>query len=102
MFCHLVVNFTAITVIADEDINRLNPVQIRQYTVYVANIFNAWEFAYISHQNGMMDENMWAGWDGFYSNTLKNTKGYQWFWMNDRENFTPEFRRYADSILDDI
>ena len=90
--------FASIYETAIEDTSSLSPVQLRQFSTFVANTFNAWEFAFITHDNGMMNEDIWNGWDGFYRAELKQM-GYLWFWNQGREGFSPEFRSYVDSIL---
>ena len=90
--------FASIYETAIEDTSSLSPVQLRQFSTFVANAFNAWEFAFITHDNGMMNEDIWNGWDGFYRTELKQM-GYLWFWNQGREGFSPEFRSYVDSIL---
>jgi hypothetical protein len=93
--------FAAIHVIAMDDVGKLTPVQRIQYSTFIANTFNAWEFAFITHNNGMMDGNIWDGWDGFYKTVLEE-KSHQWFWRKGREGFSPEFRSYVDSMLAEI
>ncbi len=93
--------FASIAEIATEDLGQLSPVQLIQLSTFLANTFNAWEFAYITHTNGMMEDNIWDGWEGFYRLNLEQ-KDFQWFWNKDREGFSPEFRLYVDSILAEI
>jgi hypothetical protein len=90
--------FAEIYETAREDPDLLSSVQARQYSTFLADTFNAWEFAFITHNNGMMDENIWDGWDGFYRETLSQ-KGPQWFWNKSRDSFSPAFKAYVDSIL---
>ncbi len=90
--------FAAIHLIAMDDVGKLSPVQRIQYSTFVANTFNAWEFAFITYNNGMMDGNIWDGWDGFYRVVLEE-KSHQLFWREGREGFSPEFRSYVDSVL---
>ena len=91
-------DFAATYVLAQDGIEKLSPVQLRQYSTFVADTLNAWEFAYITHKNGAMDENIWKGWDGFYRSELA-TRPFQWFWHGNRLTFSPEFRMYVDSQL---
>ena len=93
--------FASIYEIAVEDVSKLSPVQSRQYSTFLADTFNAWEFAFITHNNEMMEDNIWDGWDGFYRLSLKH-KGHKWFWNQGKEGFSPEFRLYVDSILAEI
>ena len=44
--------FAATFEIAMEDASALSPVQSRQFRTFVADKFNAWEFAFLTHNNG--------------------------------------------------
>jgi len=90
--------FTATYLAALEDVNRLSPVQSHQYFTFVADKFNAWEFAFITHNNGMMEGNIWDGWDGYYRSLLRR-KEVLLHWREARVGFSPAFREYVDSIL---
>jgi len=91
-------DFAAIYVMAQDGIEKLSPVQLRQYLTFVADNMNAWEFAYITHKNGAMDDNIWNGWDGFYKSELA-TKPFRQFWHEYRQTYSPAFREYLDSQL---
>lgn len=90
--------FAAIYEAAGEGVSELSPVQSLQLSTFLADTFNAWEFAFITHNNGMMDDNIWDGWDGFYRLSLEELE-HQWFWDQRRQGFSPAFRTYVDSIL---
>ena len=90
--------FAEIFEIASDDIGRLSPAQARQYRTFEADTFNAWEFAFITHNDGMMDDNIWEGWDGFYRHRMQG-KGPQWFWRTSKDTYSSAFRSYVDSIL---
>ena len=93
--------FAAIHEIATEDLGSLSPVQWIQYSTFVANTFNVWEFAFFTHNNGMMDDNIWDGYGGYYRSVLAQ-ESHQQFWREGREGFSPEFRSYVDSVLAEI
>jgi hypothetical protein len=76
----------------------LSPGQLQQFQTYLADKFNAWEFAFLTHESGMMEDNIWLGWDGHYRTFLKQPGGRQ-FWGDGREGFSPAFRVYLDTIL---
>jgi hypothetical protein len=93
--------FAAIYVVAREDFEKLTPVQSQQYLTFVADTFNAWEFAHITYSSGAMDENIWNGWDGFYRTELATEAGRR-FWKDGGHNFSPEFRTFVDSLIRDL
>ena len=90
--------FAAIYVLAREDYEQLSKFQRSQYESFIADTLNMWEFAYITYSNDAMDETIWTGWDGFYRTEL-SAEPFQKFWDGGRENFSPKFRTYVDSIL---
>lgn len=93
--------FAATFEIAMEDAGTLSPVQSRQFRTFLADKFNAWEFAFLTHNSGMMEDNIWDGWDGYYRSELEQ-KGHQWYWAAGKEGYSPAFRMYVDSILAEI
>ena len=93
--------FADVFEIALKDPGELTPAQSRQLTVFLADKFNAWEFAFITHSSGMMEDNIWSGWDGYYRGELSN-KPHQWFWQSGKDGFSPAFRAYVDSILGEL
>lgn len=83
---------------AREDFSNLSKVELLQYTTFIADTLNAWEFAFITHNNGAIDDTIWDGWDGFYRAEMK-TEGFQMFWR-DNPTFSPDFSSYVSSILE--
>ena len=90
--------FAAIYGAAVENVGQLSPAQSRQYFTFVADKFNAWEFAFITHNNEMMEGNIWDGWDGYYRSLL-DQNGVRLFWKSGKAGFSPAFTSYVDFIL---
>ena len=93
--------FAEIFIIALDDAGALSPTQALQLRILLADKFNAWEFAFLTHSSGMMEDNIWNGWDGYYRGELAQIP-HQSFWQAGREGFSPAFRVYVDSIIADI
>lgn len=91
-------SFAAIYTAALEDIDSLDPASRRQFNSFVADTLNAWEFAFITYNNGMMDLEIWNGWDGFYRREILLAP-YRTFWQASGQNFSPVFKAYVDGIL---
>ena len=83
---------------ARSDFGQLSNIESRQYFTFVADTINAWEFAFITHANGAMAENIWNGWDEFYRSEFE-TEGFQHFWKLKGEGFSPAFVEYLETIL---
>ncbi len=86
---------------AMEDASELSPVQLLQYHIFLADKFNAWEFAFLTHDNGMMEDNIWEGWDAHYRSLLERPGGRR-YWTQSKQGFSPAFGSYLDSILAEI
>ena len=91
-------DFAAAYIVSLEDIDKLSPVQRTQVGSYIAGKFNAWEFAFLTHENEMMEDNIWQGWNAHYLTVLEQSGG-QWFWSAERGAFSPSFVLYVDSLL---
>jgi hypothetical protein len=91
-------NFAEAYIISSEGIDKLSPVQRAQLGEYLAGKFNTWEFAFITHENEMMEDSIWQGWNAYYWSVLKEPGG-QWYWSAERENFSPAFSLYVDSLV---
>ena len=94
-------DFAAAFEAAKMDVNKLSAVQRAQVGSYIAGKMNAWEFAFLTHENGMMEDNIWEGWDGHYRTVLEQSGG-RWFWSAERGSFSSAFRVYVDSIVSEI
>ena len=83
---------------AANDISQLSPAQSRQYFTFIADKFNAWEFAFITCESGMMEDNIWKGWDRYYRSLIddKQNLGY---WETGKSGYSPAFVSYVDSVL---
>lgn len=90
--------FAEIFVNATKGIDQLSSAQSRQYFTFVADKFNAWEFAYLTYESGMMEDNIWKGWDRYYR-SLIDTKSNQGYWESAKAGFSPAFVSYVDSVL---
>ena len=83
--------------LALNDVSQLSPVQKIQLGSYTSIVFNTWELIYFTHQDGLMEDNVWEGWNTFYKAELNNKKLYKWWWDNSKMGFSTEFRAYVDS-----
>ena len=63
---------------ARDNFGQLSKIEARQYLTFVADTLNAWEFAFINHENGAMAGNIWKGWDGLYRSEFE-TEAFQHF-----------------------
>jgi hypothetical protein len=90
--------FVAIHLKARDGIDKLSTIETEQYMTFVADNLNAWEFAFITYNNGVLEDTIWVGWDRYYRGWTKN-KGFQLFWSQGGSNFSPDFNSYVESII---
>lgn len=76
----------------------LTPGQARQVRTFVADTMNGWEFAFLTHADGMMNDTLWLGWDGFYRRNMRD-EPFRQFWSQGRDSFSPAFAAYVDGVL---
>ena len=94
-------DFGAAYILALDDMAKLSDVQRHQVGSFIAGKFNAWEFAFLTHENGMMEDNIWQGWEGHYRTVLVLPAG-RWFWSIEGGSFSPSFRNYVDAIVSEL
>lgn len=80
------------------DLDRLSAHQMRQFRTFVSDQFNIWEYAYISHEKGLMSDNVWEGYDAFYSSQLR-LPSYRLIWKKGKNGWTGGFARHLDAVL---
>ena len=90
--------FAAAHALAREDFEKVTPEQLSQLRAFMADQVNIWEFAFITHSNGAMSDNIWEGFDSFYRTEIQSKLG-RWFWDRGGANFSPQFADYVNSII---
>ena len=58
-----------------------------------------WEMAYMDHIDGLMDEETWLGWDGYYRLFVIENPGYKKFFQDTRPQWDSRFLAHVDNIL---
>jgi hypothetical protein len=82
-----------------KDIDTLSAPQMPQFRTFVSDQFNIWEYTYISHEKGLMDDDIWKGYDKFYSSQLR-LPSYQMIWEKNKDGWTGGFARHAEAVLE--
>ena len=90
--------FAALYTSGLENVDSLSASELQQFNVFLADGLNVWEYAFISHDRGLMDDTIWEGYDRFYSSQLR-LPSYRSFWEGNRDGWTEEFQHHADSVL---
>ena len=59
----------------------------------------AWELAHMGHLDGIMDEEMWEAWDGYYRLLLRDKPGYLKFFKDTRPQWDARFMKHVDEVI---
>ena len=57
-----------------------------------------WESVFMNHEYGLVDEEVWRGWDGYYRLLTLDKPGYTEFWRDNRTAYYAPFMDYIDSF----
>ena len=57
-----------------------------------------WEGVFMNHEHGLVDEEVWRGWDGYYRLLTLDKPGYAAFWRDNRTAYYAPFIDYIDSF----
>ncbi len=73
----------------------------RRFDMAATNTFQYWEVAYLYHQNGLLDTNVWERTDRANSNYLDNPdEGHRGFWEENRHWFDSGFAAHVDGLIE--
>jgi hypothetical protein len=76
----------------------LTPAEQRRFFEYCITVFGNWEAAYLHRQNGIINDELWQAWDGYYRLHFPSP-GLARFWEGARSGHAPSFRDYIDGML---
>ncbi len=79
------------------DCSALSAADKLKFEKYVNQGLNIWEFARYSHDTGMMDDEIWGGWDGFFRSEI-NQESWQEIWRLVRHGYGKSFQEYVDDL----
>lgn len=84
---------------AENGTSDLTEVENRQFGSYVLSVFNMWEQGYFLHQDGLMTDDEWDGWNKGMASAASTT-GFREVWAASNAFYSGEFRSYVDEIYD--
>lgn len=70
-----------------------------QFKLQVTSMLNVWWLAYLGHERGVMDEDIWYGWNVAYKSNLCTPGGRKV--LKDTPYFAPSFQAHLDQVLAD-
>ena len=60
----------------------------------------AWEMTYVENLDGIIDEQLWKAWDGYFHLLIDGKPGYQTFFNDTRPQWDSRFMRHIDAIYE--
>ena len=84
---------------AETDPGSLTGQERTRFYEFVSVRMSVWEASYLNRLEGLMDDAHYAGYEGFFSETVK-TPGYALFWKDNNHTFIEPFKSYVGSIIE--
>jgi hypothetical protein len=81
----------------EESPGSLTPHERRQFYEFTTWRLSMWELSFLNHRSGLIDEEMWLAWDGYYRLLVSDRAGYRAFWSDTRPQWDPRFMAHIDA-----
>lgn len=82
-------------VAADGD--ELSPADLQRYLAFEHVFYDTWELAWTSHREGVLTEEAWQDWGGWFAEEARRRSLLGW--QGNRKNHGDEFARYVDAQI---
>ncbi len=82
----------------EEDATSLTRDEHRQFYEFATHLLTTWETSFINYENGLVDEEMWLGWDGYFRLLISGMDGYTTFWSDTQPQWDARFLAHIDAI----
>ncbi len=82
----------------EEDVASLTPDEHRQFYEFTTHLFTNWESSFINYENGLVEEQMWLAWDGYFRLLSSGKEGYTTFWKDTRPQWDARFMAHIDAL----
>jgi hypothetical protein len=79
------------------DPSSLTPLERRRFYEFTTWRFSVWELTFLNHAAGLVDDDLWSGWDAYFRRIISGKRGYSLFWSDTREQWDAGFMKYIDS-----
>jgi hypothetical protein len=83
------------------DLSKLTAAQRIQFSVFIGQRLNIWEYVFYSHNDGMISEDTWTGWDVWFKSEFQHESLRILWRTSKREGFAGEFQSYVDAYVAD-
>ncbi len=81
----------------EADPNSLTPRERSQFYEFTIWRMAMWELSFLNHEVGLVEDEMWLAWDGYYRGLVRNKPGYPEFWRDNRAAYDARFMAHVDS-----
>ncbi len=87
-----------IALVGIESPDSLSAVEMWQFRQRVNSMYNVWWLAFLGHERGIMDDEVWGGWDAGYSGVVCTPGGAR-VWEAVSSNWAPSFKAHVEQAL---
>jgi hypothetical protein len=88
----------AMVIAAATDPGQLTPVDRLRYLALQHQFFDSWELAWGYHADGVLGDELWSEWDGWFGDRARRLPPIAW--AGNRENFSGlSFRTHVDRVV---
>ena len=84
---------------AEQDAKNLTDEEKLRFYEFTSWRFATWEIAHAAYVDGIMSEEMWLAWDGYYRLIIEGKPGYILFFENTRPQWDSRFMKHVDEIV---
>ena len=84
---------------AAQNVDDLNEVDRLKFYEWATWFFGVWEQTYQSNLDGLMDEEWWVAWDGYFLLFLEGKPGYVQFFKDTPQVWDARFYKHVDAVL---
>jgi hypothetical protein len=79
------------------DPSSLTPHERGQFYEFTTWRMAMWELSFLNYEIGLVDDEMWLAWDGYYRLLVFDKPGYMEFWRDNRTAFHERFQNHVDA-----
>jgi hypothetical protein len=84
---------------AEKDAKNLTEEEQLRFYEFTSWRLATWENSYIANIEGIMAEEMWLSWDGYYRLLVEGKPGYIQFFEDTRPQWDARFMKHVDEII---
>ena len=83
----------------EQDTNVLNDEERQLFYEFTTWRFATWELTYLEYEDGLIDEETWLAWDGYYMLMTEGNPGYRKFFRDTRQQWDSRFMAHVVKSL---